>query len=155
MEVFRDLLLVASPNVPATHWNQPSHFILETLEGEVSPSLRTAPAKSPARFSVTPSAGTPRNAPKTGNSNSLLRGSAPGARKGHLHLPRFACADRLRRPFGGRNPPLALATPAGVGLGQGVSQKRHSQTIQRRSRDSCQPLLPYRQSFVEATALRC
>ena len=74
--------------------------------GEVSPSLRSAPAKRLAPFSVTPSAGTPRNAPKTNNRNSPLRSSAPGARNSHLYLPRFACADR----------------PSGAPFGKGIRQ---------------------------------
>ena len=58
--------------------------------------------------------------------------SVPGAHKRHPHLPRCACADlRYARPSialplhsGGGNPPLALAAPAGVGLGQGVTVKQ-------------------------------
>jgi hypothetical protein len=58
-------------------------------------------------------------------------GSAPGARKSHLYLPRFACADRLAAALRERNPALALASPAGVGQGQGVFEHKHSQTTER------------------------
>ena len=63
---------------------------------------------------------------------SLLMGSAPGARKSHLYLPRFACADRAKyaRPLG-KESDSALASPAGVGQGQGVFEHKHSQTIER------------------------
>ena len=86
--------------------------------------------------SLTPSAGTPRNAPKNQQQQKPEGVRPPGARKEHPHLPRFACADRLRRLrcAPGGNPPLALAAPAGVGQGQGVSVKRHGQTIQKLNR---------------------
>jgi len=63
---------------------------------------------------------------------STLRVRPPRARKGHPYLPRFACADRpFRAPFGKGTHPLHLLPLAGVGQGQGVSQKRHSQTISK------------------------
>ena len=56
----------------------------------------------------------------------------PRARKSHLHLLRFACADRAKnaRPSGKESGSCALLSLGGVGQGQGVFENKHSQTIQ-------------------------
>ena len=58
-----------------------------------------------------------------------MKGASLLARKGHPHLPRFACADRPTAALREELRPLHLLTPAGVGLGQGVFKNKHSGTI--------------------------
>jgi len=71
---------------------------------------------------------------------NLLRGSAPGARKGFPAVFRAALVQTFAAlvlstplhsaPRMGDTPPLALAAPAGVGQGQGGFVSKHSTAIQ-------------------------
>jgi len=146
----RNLLLITTPDIAIAH-SAPLQILLRSyftpaLEGKVSPCLQSVSA---------PNAGTlfrhplERGHPATPQCVFFGARRALAARKPSLPkelrswrtqgAPSSSalrlCRPSLRSPsvaLRGRNPPLAFATLAGVGLGQGVFVSKHSTAIQKR-----------------------